>query len=379
MLLLIGVAGFSSWFVYQQSQKLKQVNQQESEVYTQDVASDEHSENSAPDSNASAAGEKGALRDSEPAGEGNATPGVGEPAGEDNPLTTKIQDVFLTSFVVKDAAEYFVSHYYPAESRNNPGPEGTLDVSFKTLNARYGLELVGVKNTDMPLDKAREKVLSFLMDPGVLQRSYELAADDFIRSLIHQAENSDSFSAGPASEGQSPTGSRPRVSEFLRLVSRYLRDVGAVLEALSADRKSASLVQAYLRADQEATQAHYTYNQKTYALENFVKQAEESPSEIPGQEGPKLEQLRAEKQAAAEAFRQAIQERERIRQELMSLITSRTGAVRLDSHDILYLAKWVQRRMEEGDNRSALQVAAGLLRVLSQELQDAAVEYRQVS
>ncbi len=374
LLLLIGVAAFSSWYLYQQSQKLKQVNRQES-GYRQELASDEQNGTSDTDRAANADGsqirpvqeeESGAEEDLPT--ESNATD---KEAGS---LASKIQDVFLTSFVAKDAAAYFIEHYHPAGSRNNSGSQGTLDVSFKTLNARYGLELVGVKNTDMSLERARKKILSFIMDPRVLQQSYDLAADDFIRSLIKKAEASEKFFQDQSGAEQAATLNTSQVSEFLELSSDYFLDVAGVLEVLTEDKKTSSLVKASFQADRAADEARYVYNKAAYAYENFKKKLQENSTGLNNQQ-ERLRKLKAQKESAAAAFREAIQERERIRQELTGLIENRTGKVQLDSHDILYIAQWVQRRLQEGDNRPALQVAAGLLRVLSQDLDKAAVDY----
>ena len=375
VLLLVGAAAFSSWYVYQQSQKLKQVHEQESDSYRGELASEAN--NAAGDSNRTGNGtgsppqtlqpeEAGEVEESQ--ADSNAT------NGEAGTLSTKIQDMFLTSFVVKDAAQYFVEQYHPGGSPNDPDGQGTLDVSFKTLNARYGLELVGVKNTGQSLKRAREKILSFLMDPGVLQQSYDLAADDFIRSLIKKAESSEKFSRMRNDAEQSASVKAARVSTFLRLCSAYFQDVAGVLEVLAEEKEPSVLVAAYFQAEQEATEAHYMYNKSSYAYKDFLNSVQENATATDDQQDT-LKKLKTERESAAEAFRQAIQEREQIRKDLTDVIERRIGELQLDSHDVLYIAQWVQRRLQEGNNRSALQVAAGLLRVLSRELEETAFDY----
>ncbi|MCF8107958.1 MAG: hypothetical protein K9J81_03095 [Desulfohalobiaceae bacterium] len=374
VLLLVGVAAFSSWYVYQQSQKLKQVHQQEADSYRQELASDAH--NATGDSNRTGNGTGSPPQTLQPeeAGEEGSSADSNATDGEAGTLSTKIQDMFLTSFVVKDAAEYFVEQYHPGGSPNDPDGQGTLDVSFKTLNARYGLELVGVKNTGLSLKRAREKILSFLMDPGVLQQSYDLAADDFIRSLIKKAESSEKFSRVRSDAGQPATLQAARVSTFLRLCSAYFQNVAGILEVLAEEKEPSVLVTAYFQAEQEATEAHYMYNKASYAYKDFLSSVQENATATDDQQDT-LKKLKTEREAAAEAFRQAIQEREQIRKDLTDVIERRIGELQLDSHDVLYIAQWVQRRLQEGNNRSALQVAAGLLRVLSRELEETAFDY----
>lgn len=379
LLLLLLIAGFSAWFVFEQSQQLKNLNQGNTHVYKQNFASKKQTK------------EKGNGLQANTNGTGNAslaTTGLGaegsdlksENATQDNSssLISKIQDVFLISFVVKDAADYFANRYYPAKSSNNAGQTGQLDVSFKTLNARYGLELVGVKYSGLSLEVARRQVLNFLMDSEALRQSYALAADDFIRSLIEEAEESQKHVQDRSDNETTLALNGPQVSVFLSLCSEFFSDLASVVEVLTQSDKSVSLVKAYLQAEQQAKQANYEYIQDDFAYEQWKKEIDRSPTQTVEQQ-QRGNSLKVQKKEASEAFREAIHYREQVRQELMTLIHNRVGSVQFNSHEILYVAKWMQRRFQEGRNKAVLQTAAGLLRDLSRRLNRTALSYKQSS
>ncbi|MCF8104875.1 MAG: hypothetical protein K9K64_05290 [Desulfohalobiaceae bacterium] len=359
ILTAILLAGFSSWYVYKQSSELTVIKQDESGTYSQDISSGEDRPQR----------QSGPETSSEPLPAGNETE-VREKisADEDRPqaarITTAIRNVFLTSFVVNDLAAYMIDHYHPAASRENPGRTGRLEVSFKALNARYGLELVGVKHSDMPLERARQKVLDFLMDPEVLKQGYELAAKDFVRALTREAEECERIFVDDQGQKERAVLNPEQVREMLRLGSDYLHELSRVFEVLAWKRSIVSRIGEYLQAEKRAEELNYAFQQQQYDLERLEKSGQEDQAAL----REKVRRAKFRKEAAADDFRQAIQKRERLRQDLIAGIRDSGEPVQLSSHEILYIAKWVHRRLQGEDRAAAIRVAANLMTDMSARL-----------
>ncbi len=358
---VILLAGFSSWYVYKQSRELTAINRDKSVIYSQDIRSgeDQPQRQSVPDDSS------GSLPTE------NKTGVRGKIAADDQHKENKaarmvsaIQDVFLISFVVNDLAGYLAAQYHPAGSRDNPGRTGTLEVSFKTLNARYGLELAGVKHADMSLKRAREEVLAFLMDPEVLRQGYELAAEDFVRALTREAEACEKVFLDDQGKKKRSVLKADQVREMLRLGSGYLHDLSRVFEVLAWKRDLVSRTEDYLQAEKRAEQLNYAFQQQQYDLEKLEANGKEDQPAL--QE--KLQRARARKKAAADEFRRAIQKRERVRQDVIAGLKEAGEPGQLKSHEILYITKWVHRRLRGEDRAAAIRVAADLMADMSRRL-----------
>lgn len=376
LVICVLAAGFSSWYVYRQSQEFKTVKQGQGKgkVYTEGILSKENETAQQPVSkeNATAFYSINATQalqtNGTDAGQENATAGQKGQA----PLVSAIQDVFLTSFVVNDLAGYLIDQYHPGGSSDNPKATGVLELSFKSLNGRYGLELVGVKHADLSLDKAREKVLSFLMNPEVLRQSYELAADDFVRALIREAEACEKVfirDQGPAE--RSPL--RPdQIKEALRLSSGYLQNLSRVFGAMAGAREPFFQVGRYLQADKQVDELSYAFQQERYKYEELKNKA----SKDDPRQQEELDRARVRKKNAARQYRLVIQHREGLKQDLIRGVRKKAGPLELNSHEILYIAKWVhRRRMLEQDHAPAIRVAADLLQDMSHRLARQAATY----
>ncbi|MCF8039656.1 MAG: hypothetical protein K9K79_10100 [Desulfohalobiaceae bacterium] len=363
------LAAFSSWYVYRQSRELTAINQNKSEIYSQDIRTGQD-QPKRPSVSENATDTLPAENGTEVRGK----IGADEDQHKENRaarMVSAIQDMFLTSFVVNDLAGYLADQYHPAGSRDNPGSSGTLEVSFKSLNARYGLELVGVKHSDMPLQKAREEVLALLMDPEVLRHAYELAAEDFVRTLTTEAEQSEKVFLDDRGAKKRAALNPEQVREMLRLCSGYLRELSRVFEILAWERSIASRIGAYLQAENRVEQSNYAFQQMKYDLEKLEGngQADQTAHRI------KLQKARSRKEAAADELRRAIQKRERIRQDLIAGIREAGEAVSLNSHEILYISKWVHRRLQGEGRAVGIRVAADLLEDMSGRLARQAEAY----
>ena len=363
---LVIIAGCTAWFLFQQSSRFKALDEQRD---TEKNASRVHKEKSefkiVHSANRTDQARLGQEIPAKPSGPGqpaaNATlkPGLdGEDQERKEP--SWIKDFVVTSTFVQDLADYLVNHYQPASTVDNPGQEGRISLSFKSLNARYGLELIGLRHSGGTLKKAREEVLGKLMNPDLLREAYHRYAQTFLDTLVSKARQTRKETL----DGEMRPLSDDQISEMLRLNSAYVQDVGEVLEALNSDPALPKQVGTYLQAEKMAVHANFVLNQERNRYE-ILLQSGEKDSEDREVARQKLNQAESRKKDAAMEYRAALKQREQARQELLDMIDAQAEGVDLEQHEILYISEWVFRRLESGQQGEALQVAAQLLQELA--------------
>ncbi|MFP4392565.1 MAG: hypothetical protein ACOC43_00435 [Desulfohalobiaceae bacterium] len=283
-----------------------------------------------------------------------------------------IQDYVLTNYFIQDLAEYIVAHYVPPGSKDNSGEQGKSRLSFKSLNARYGLELTGFRYQDDP-QEARQKILERLMDREVLERIYAKYADDFLEQFLQEAKQRKWKFEDSDGQVQERGLNQEELADLLQTKSRYIRVVGRVFQTLAQDQKAAQRVQEYLQQEQEAVHANYELNQEQNRLQLLRRQAKKEDEKDPGLEED-IAQAEQKKEQAVQDYRQAIQNREKAREAVIKSVRANSSFRHMESHEILYIAEWVQRRFVQGQDHGAVARLAQLLQDLGQRLTDKAQE-----
>ena len=289
----------------------------------------------------------------------NATKNRTQERGQANG-TTEGRRVVTPAFIL-DLADFVVSSYHPEWGMDNPREKGTLRISVRAINARYGTELTGLRHSSSALQKARQEVLHHLLNPKILQSAYDLYSDSFVSALIRQARESTRRVEGPEGEVREKELSDADISEMLRLGSSYLQNISTVFITLGENRELDTLIADYLEADNKAVHFNYKLSQ----IEEKLGEGEEAAQE--GEAG----EMQEEREKIVRRYSQAIAAREDARQMLVQQLGERAGQeIELDVAEILYIAEWVHRRLQgDAGRRSSIVKGGELLRDLGGKLE----------
>lgn len=290
-----------------------------------------------------------------PADPGNATIAANATAANataEAPAPPAEDSVVKPQFLA-DLAAVLAQAFHPAGTRHNPGAKPLITVSFRKLNMRYGVELIGLAHASPDLDQARPAIFDYLLNPIVLRTVFDLYADRFTAELVAAGRGQErefgseakGFAARPLSDAET--------AEMLRLYARQARDLGTCFRAFAERRDLTTAVARMVEAAQRVTAASAAY--KDLEAENAPRQARE---------------------AQAEEIKRSIAERERLRQGLLAGIMPGGGAAKgfsLSEGDVLDVSGWVYRRLRTSPERiNAVGAMASLLPELAARLEAAA-------
>ncbi len=376
--LLIGIvliiAAFIAWYVFQQSNKLKEISQ---EKVLDNAVSENKVTRPKVFESVNETGDKGLEGQAENnTGLVNKTEQGNEKeihAGDES-FSSWVKEYIITPYFVQDLAKYVVSNYYPPKTANNKSSKGINNVNFKSINARYGLELTGLRHGNKSLEKARDEILQYVMDPETLQQVYDEHKEIFINEVVKCARNTKKVFIGKDGQREKKGLVCYHIKEMLSLNSAYLHDVAQIFEVIAKKRKTISqLIEEYLQAAQEAVHVNYLYNQAKNRYELLLQEQESKDTELDiSQFQKKMDQARMHKNVTAQKYKQSIQKRESLRKELISKICQEGKNIDLENHEILYIAEWVHRRLKEGENSPAIRVASDVLDDLSKQFREKA-------
>jgi len=379
VLTVLAAAIVAAVYLFTQSRKIEGIDKQggptvEDGGNQTTVAAEDRLRGQAQNATRQAEGNQTAPSESDNATAEPAEAGTEEPAGEaaqnktgDRPDTSLARSMVTPRFV-DDLADFVLSRYHPPQSVDNPKPQGKTTIDFKSLNARYGLELIGLRTSSSNLRKAREEVLTVVMDPDVLEFLYNQYADSFVDELVATAREVEKPFVSP--EGMRGLETE-HIAEMLRLNAEYIGNVAEVFEILGQSKAIPGMVDSYIEAEKEAVHANYILNQKQNELARLEQRLEEAKEDTDRLQ-LRVKNMQEEKELAALEYKQAIQHREKIRQKLLQTIRNQAGQLDLETHEVLYIAEWVHRRISEGENSPAILVGAEVLDGLAGKLRSRA-------
>lgn len=250
-------------------------------------------------------------------------------------------DEVVQADFVTDLALYAASRYHPAGTRDNDSKTGRSTLTFKSLNMRYGTELTGLSHEDKDLEAAREEIFTALMHPIILRVVFNLYADDFVAALAAEAQAQErDFKAGAGFETRHL--SKAQASELLRITARQCRDTGAVFQAFAQRPELADSVTRYFDASARVNEAY----------------AEFADAQAAGMDTKALD-------AAAEAIKQSIKERERLKEAVLAGLRTKNHG--LSDGQTMDIATWITRRVRGHSERIN---SIGAIASLSTELAD---------
>lgn len=368
--LFIGViviaAGLVAWYLFTQSNRLKEIQQppvskEKNRTVSTKVEPKAGNETARAPANATE-GNRTAAAGNESGG--NATAEKEKKGQEEGETYAKwLRDKVVTPYFIKDLAEFVVSSYHPAGTVDNRSENGVNAISFKALNARYGLELIGLRHSSQTLQRARDEILDHVMNPKRMQAMYKHYAGSFVQEVVEQAKDTRKEFVTEQGGTAKHSLDAMQIAEMLRLNSQYLQDVAQIFRALSKSSGITGSVRSYLQAEQQSVHANYVLSKARNEYRVLEKKKRRSGSNATLER--RLSQAAREKKEAAKEYRQAIQERETLRNSIIETLRQETGPLELEGHEILYIAEWIYRRVKGEQNSRAIRTASDLIADLS--------------
>ena len=272
----------------------------------------------------------------------------------------------VTPYFIQDLASYVVENYHPAGTVDNTSSEGISSINFKSLNARYGLELIGMRYSSNTLQAARNEILSYIMRPEVLNSLYNLYAEKFITEVVRQARSAEKRFVLSGDKIEKRALKDSQVAEMLRLNSNYVQDVAQIFQIAGKDAHISELVDSYLQAVQDVFDANFNLNRVKNRYQILIQKTEEQGTKP--EEG-EIEKVRQIKEQAAQKYRNAIRKRESFRQQIIQRVLDNTQGLNLAEHEILTITQWAFRRMDNsGNQKNFILNLSKLLERFSEEL-----------
>ncbi len=369
-ILVMGIiAGFVGGYLFQQSTRLKKINQSNSHLNKTQLS---------PNSRESESVEEKGKIFNRPLFEGNITSGTASPL----PVSRKtspsgstaiekwVGERIITPYFIQDLVGFILESYTPPHSIYNASPQGRLNISLKALNARYGMELIGFKFKGDTLEKARKEVLSHLMNPSILKRQYSYYSKIFIQELVKEAESTTkTFKQGDKVYKRSL--SKKEIGELFNLLADYVGDLSSIFQVFGEDPFLEKRIGEFLAAEDRSMHCNYVLNQiiNKYRLQCANLKAEGK------KDSPVLEQIKREREEAIKQYEKAIRERETLRQQIITIVTRNNKDIKFSDSDILYICEWVYRRMQERKSVSDIVEISYLLRDMEKKLRAKAREF----
>lgn len=291
--------------------------------------------------------------------QGVIAPESAEPAGPEDPAATTEngeetqaaeekaphrEDERVRPAFVDDLAGWLVDRY-------NPGRQGGhIAVSVQGLNQRYGRSMTGL-TAPQGGAPGRASLLRYAFTPSMVRALYEIYADSLLESIARQAEEK---SLRPAQVK----------GLYQSLGSRCILLAGG-LESVAALPNLTERVQALAAKEDAITEANRAHLDARFDLEQARDQ------------GKNIRAAQAAVDAAARNLQRAMAasaaEERRLAEDIR-----RNGAGALTQDSILYLARWVNRRLAENPAAmESVQASASVLRDLASRCTKAASAVQQ--
>ncbi len=267
---------------------------------------------------------------------------------------TWTEKFFVTYFFIEDLCKFIISSYYPPHSLKNPSDEALLNLDFKVINARYGVELSGFRIHIQDVKKARKKILNYLMRSEVLEAIYTKYGDLFVKELYELSKETEKiFIINDKKEKRTLNSSEIRT--LFLLLSDYLSQISKVLSTLANNPNIFYMVKEYIEAQNEAVHFNFLLNQ----ILNKYKMALNKNEEV-------INKIKIEKERIVQKYKISIQKRENIRRSILQKF--KTNNLKIADHEILYIVEWFYRRFHTNPNTKVLISLADILEDLSVKL-----------
>ena len=226
---------------------------------------------------------------------------------------------------IDDLAKWMVAGYSPPSSR---GGRGMISIGIQSANARYGMGMKGLSWIGDDLPSGRAEALRYVYTPGMLDALYRMYIDRFMMAMAEMAE-------APRQNGK--VLEPAHIAEMYRLYARRFRALSGAMQGVASLPDLRSRVQRILAASTAMVEANSRYVEEVFAFDQARAGGNEAA----------IENTRKAMEASSDTYQQATLERDRQREELIGAIRNNPEARNLGDDNLLYVAMWVDRRLQQ--------------------------------
>ena len=226
-----------------------------------------------------------------------------------------VEDKMVTFTFVESLADFFLHRFHP---QNTMGKPATL-ASAKALNMYYGQELDGFSVSGNDIRMSRKAVLDYAFTPTMVKTLYNLYAPVLMAHIVDTAGSDErKYTVKNSSEQRVLTNKE--TIEMLRLNARKIDQTASIFRTIGTNPSITEMAGKYLMAAKAVERANVQFQNAMADNKNTSK--------------------------ASLRLKQAIQQRERIKAQTISLL--KKTSPECSEAELFYLAQWAYRRVLNG-------------------------------
>jgi hypothetical protein len=258
------------------------------------------------------------------------------------------EDNVIRPDFVNDLANWLVTRYRPAPQ----GGKGQTGASLQAANMRYGVNMRGMERQNKDPAGARAHILRYAFNPTMLEALYGIYADRLVDGVARAALAPD----------QGRALSEAQLDDLYKIYAAFFADLAGAAGGIAAMPDLKGRIENINRANQQTIALHRQITENVFALDEAREKKDDAA--IPGIQA-RLDNLNGR-------YRAGLQEQNNARAALVSAIRGHGPAQRLDDDSLLFLALWIERRMDkQADALDAVRKASALLADLSRRFEKA--------
>ena len=252
------------------------------------------------------------------------------------------EDSVIRSDFISDLANWLVMRYKPAPQ----GGKGQINVSIQAVNMRYGANMRGMERQGKDPAGARAYILRYAFNPSMLEALYGIYADRLVDEVARTAFAPD----------QGKALNEAQLNDLYKSYAAFFADLAGVTGGIAAMPDLKGRIEAVNGANQQTIALHGQIMENVFALDEAREKKDDA----------KITDIEARIATLNGRYRSALQGQSNARAALVSALRKGSPPQRLDDDSILFLALWIERRMDkQADALDAARKASSLLHDLS--------------
>jgi hypothetical protein len=260
------------------------------------------------------------------------------------------EDSVIRADFLRDLAGWMVARY----KTSSKGGRGQIAAGVQSANMRYGTSLRGMDRRQAgDVSSARASILRYAFNPAMLEALYAIYADRLVEEVARAALTPE---RGKALSEEQLDGLYASYAGFFAELARVTAGVADLPDLKGRIERMGA-------AGQQSTELHARITETVFALDE-AREKDDAAA---------MEKLQAQLTDFNARYRAGLRARDNARTELIASIRKGAPTGYLDGDSVLFVAKWVERRMEsQSDARAATGKASELLRDLARRFENAA-------
>lgn len=259
------------------------------------------------------------------------------------PEEAKKEDRIVRPAFIDEAASWMASCYQPGKDG------GRLRFSVQWANARFAARTQGLTLPEMDGVSGRSMLLRHLLKPGILDSLYSRYGDGFMAS----------FDAALRHRSQGAPLSDMEIRDAYRQYANYFASLAGALDSIASTPDLHGELQRMENASQNAVILNSQITETIFHMDEARERGDIQA----------VTTAQARIAALTSQYRQALNNKDEARQQTLNTLRKHGGRS-LDNATTLFLAQWINRRLEKDRNALAsAQSAAEVLRLLASRMQ----------